>query len=152
MSEMLTFDLADFNSQLERVRGLIGRNAQSYVRTTARRLIRRFAWNAPKAPASYGASGRLRAGFWPAAVLLNIANIYTNQPNKNEGSGNDQTKTDNPSFTIVNSVPYVGLLKEGLSWADNAVQGVQSQMVKDLEKYAVDSWERRELQEDLTGE
>ena len=152
MSETLTFDLADFNAQLERVRGLIGRNASSYVRTTARRLIRRFAWNAPKAPSSFGASGRLRAGFWPAATLLNIANIYTNQPNKNEGSGNDQTRSDNPSFTIVNSVPYVGLLKEGLGWADAAVQGVQSQMAKDLDKCAEKTFEMQELQDELTGE
>jgi len=152
MSDIIKFDLEDFNRQMSQVARLVGRNGASFVRTTARRLIRRFAWNAPKAPSSYGASGRLRAGFWPAAALLNIANIYTNQPNKNEGSGNDQTRSDNPSFTIVNAVPYVGLLKEGLGWADNAVRGVESQMAKDLEKYAVDSWEKRELQEDLTGE
>lgn len=152
MSETLTFDLTDFNSQLERVRGLIGRNASSYVRTTARRLIRRFAWNAPKAPSSYGASGRLRAGFWPAAALLNIANIYTNQPNAGEGSGNDRTTESNPSFTIINAVPYVSRLKDGLKFADDAIRGVETQAARDLEKYASESWERNNLIDDLSAE
>ena len=152
MSDILKFDLADFNAQLERVRGLIGRNAGAYVRTTARRLIKRFAFNCPKAPGSFEASGRLRAGFWPAAALLNISNIYTNQPNKGEGAGEDQTRNENPSFTITNSVPYIGNLKEGLAFADDAVRGVEAQMAKDLEKYAVDSFDRRELQDELTAE
>ncbi len=152
MSETLTFNLSDFNSQLERVRGLIGRNAGSYVRTTARRVIKRFAYNCPRAPGSFAASGRLRAGFWPAAIALGITSIYTNQPNKGEGSADNRTDGDSPSFTITNAVPYIGNLKEGLAWADEAIRGVEAQMARDLEKYALDTWEMRELQEDLAGE
>jgi len=152
MSNGLKFDLTDFNAQVSRVRGCIKRNAGSYVRTTARRLIRRLAYNAPKAPGSFNASGRLRAGFWPAALLLNISNIYTGQPNRNEGSGNDQTRASKPSFTIVNSVPYIGTLKNGMMFADVAVSGVQAQMAHDLEKYARDSWAKRDLIDDLSAE
>ena len=152
MSDGLKFDMADFNAQVEKVRAMIGRNAGSYVRTTARRLIRRLAFNAPKAPGGFEASGRLRAGFWPSAALLGISNIYTKAPNKNEGAGIDQTRGNNPSFTIRNSVPYIGNLKEGMAWADVAVAGVQAQMVSDLTKYAENSWERRDLIDDLSAE
>ena len=152
MSATLTFDTDNFNRQMSGVARLVGRNGASYVRTTARRLTKRFAYNAPKAPGSFAASGRLRAGFWPAAALLGISNIYTNQPNRGEGAGDNRTDSDAPSFTITNSVPYIGNLKEGLAWADDSARGVEMQMAKDLEKYAVDSWERRDLIEDLTGE
>ncbi len=152
MSDGLRFDMVGFNAQISQVRSLIKRNGGSYVRTTARRLIRRLAFNAPKAPGSYDASGRLRAGFWPAAVLLNISNIYTKQPNRGEGSGNDQTRSGKPSFAIVNSVPYIGTLKGGMKFANTAIAGVQAQMATDLEKYARDSWEKRELIDDLSAE
>jgi hypothetical protein len=152
MSATITFDTDNFNRQMSDVARLVGRNGQSYVRTTARRLIKRFAYNAPKAPGSFAASGRLRAGFWPAAALLGISNIYTNQPNAGEGAGEDRTRDTEPSFTITNSVPYVGTLKDGLVWADEAVRGVDAQMARDLEKLAVESWERRDLIEDLQGE
>lgn len=152
MSATITFDTDNFNRQMSDVARLVGRNGASYVRTTARRLIKRFAYNAPRAPGSFAASGRLRAGFWPAAALLNISNIYTNQPNRGEGAGDNRTDSNDPSFTITNSVPYIGNLKEGLAWADDAARGVEMQMAKDLEKFAVDSWERRDLIEDLTGE
>jgi len=94
----------------------------------------------------------LRAGFWPAAAALNISNIYTDAPNKNEGSGNDQTRSNSPSFTIINSVPYIAKLKGGLAWAEEAQRRVEMQMVKDLTKYAEESWARRELIDDLFAE
>lgn len=152
MSASLKFDLADFNRQLEQVRSLIGRNARSYVRTTARRMIRRLAWNAPRALQGFPASGRLRAGFWPAAAALGITNIYTAQPDKGEGAEMDRTDDSHPSFTIVNSVPYVMTLKAGLEWAETARRGVEAQMARDLEKYAEDSWAKRDLIDDLTAE
>jgi hypothetical protein len=152
MSADIKFNMADFNRQLSAVKNLIGRNGASYVRTTARRLIRRFAWNAPIAKGGYAARGRLRAGFWPAAQLLGISNIYTSQANKDEGSGQDQTRGNSPRFTITNAVPYIGNLKGGLSWAENALNGVRAQMVKDLMKYAESSWKRNELIDDLSAE
>lgn len=152
MSETMTFDLAGFNAQVEQVRSMIGRNAGSYVRTTARRLVKRLSFNAPIAPRQYGQSGRLRAGFWPAAQLLNVSNIYTRHSNTGEGAGEDLTRNANPSFTITNSVPYVTLLKEGMDWADKAVRGVEAQMAIDLERYARDSWEKLELIDDLMAE
>ncbi len=152
MSAAVQFNMADFNRQVEQVRNLIGRNAGSFVRTTARRLIRRLAWNAPIAKGGWAARGRLRAGFWPSAQLLGISNIYTGYANKGEGAGQDQTRGSNPRFTIINSVPYIGNLKDGLRFADNALNGVRAQMVRDLQKYARDSWAKRDLIDDLSAE
>jgi len=151
MNTGLKFDMAGFNQQVSQVQRLIGRNARSYVRTTARRLIRRLAFNTPRAPSKYGASGRLRAGFWPAAIALNISNIYTRQPNKNEGRAIDRTSAGHPSFTIINSVPYLGNLKGGLKFADIAINGVRAQMIRDLEKYARESWAKRGLIDNLSA-
>ena len=152
MSAGMTFDMTDFNRQVGQVRDMIQRNGGSYVRTTARRLIRRLSWAAPHAPKKFGAAGRLRAGFWPAATALGITNIYTKQTNKGEGSASNATQGGNPTFTIINSVPYVMTLKQGTQWIENAENEVRGQMARDLEKYARDSWARRDLIEDLTGE
>lgn len=151
MSAELRFDMADFNRQVGQVRAMLHRNAGAYVRTTARRLVRRMAWAAPHAPKKFRGAGRLRAGFWPAAEKLGVTNIYTKVPNLGEGSAINNTHGDNPSFTIVNAVPYVTELKQGMQWVENAANEVRRQMARDLEKYAQDSWARRELIEDLTG-
>lgn len=152
MSAALTFDMAAFNSQVDQVRGMIQRNGRSYVRTTARRLIRRMAWAVPHASKRFPNAGRLRAGFWPAAAALGITNIYTHFPNKGEGSARDATHGDNPSFRIENAVPYVLRLKDGQEWVEKAMAEVRAQMARDLTRYAQDSWARRELIEDLTGD
>lgn len=152
MSAKLTFDMARFNSEVARVQEMLGRNAGSYVRTTARRLIRRMAWNAPKAPGYMKASGRLRAGFWPAAIALGVTNVYTGQPNKGEGEASDMTHGANPRFVITNAVPYVLRLKVGMEWVQKSVQAVEAQMARDLRKYAEDTWARRALIDDLSAE
>lgn len=152
MSTGIKFNMADFNRQMSQVRDMIHRNGRSYVRTTARRLVRRLAWAAPHAPRRFGQAGRLRAGFWPAATALGITNIYTNMPNKGEGAAVDATSGDRPSFTLINSVPYVMTLKQGTQWIENAADEVRRQMARDLVKYASESWARRELIDDLTGE
>lgn len=152
MSAAMKFDMTDFNRQVGQVRDLIHRNGRSYVRTTARRLIRRLAWAAPHAPKRFAQAGRLRAGFWPAATALGITNIYSNMPNKGEGTASDGTHNDHPSFRIVNSVPYVMTLKQGNQWIENAANEVRAQMVRDLTRYAQDTWARRELIENLSGE
>jgi len=151
MSVTVKFNTDEFNRNLERVRQLIGRNAQSYVRTTARRLVRALAYNCPRAPSNIRASGRLRAGFWPAAIALNVSNIYTPIENMGEGSAEDRTTDDKPSFKIINSVPYYqNLLRT--DWVDTAKNYVLTKAAKDLEKYAKDTWERRELIDDMTAE
>ncbi len=152
MSATLKFDMTRFNSEVARVQEMLGRNAGSYVRTTARRVIRRMAWNAPKAPGYMKASGRLRAGFWPAATALGVGNIYTPQADKGEGSARDMTHGDNPRFVIENAVPYVMRLKVGLEWVEKAIQGVEAQMERDLRKYCEDTWARRALIDDLSAE
>jgi hypothetical protein len=114
--------------------------------------VKRLAFAAPKAATNFKKAGRLRAGFWPAAVALGITNIYTNYANKNEGVAIDRTATGNPSFTIINSVPYIANLKSGLSWVDEAMTRVRMQMVRDLVKYAEKTWQRTELIEDLFEE
>jgi hypothetical protein len=151
MGARMTFDMTDFNRQVAQVRDMIQRNGGSYVRTTARRLIRRLAWAAPHAPKRFRESGRLRAGFWPAATALGITNVYTKQTNKGEGSASNATQSGNPTFTIINSVPYVMTLQQGTQWIEDAENEVRKQMARDLTKYAEDSWARRDLIEDLTG-
>ena len=151
MSAALKFDMASFNSQVSQTRQMLHRNGRSYVRTTARRLIRRLAWNAPHAPLRYGHAGRLRAGFWAAAEALSIRNIYTRAPNKGEGGAMDNTNSSNPSFTIVNAVPYIGNLKD-LAWIETAKQAVMTQMARDLTKYVQSSWSRNALIDDLSAE
>lgn len=142
-----------FNNLLAETRQMLHRNSGSYVRTTARRLVRRLAYNAPISKERSRNRGRLRAGFWPAAAALNITNIYTRYPNKNEGSAVDNTRDyTNPRFTITNSVPYIPNLRMGYQWVDEARRGVQAQMAQDLEKYVRQSWARRALVEDLTAE
>jgi len=154
LSAELKFDMAGFNSQVNQVKNMMHRNGRSYVRTTSRRLIRRLAWNAPIAKKSNVANrGRLRAGFWPAAMALGITNIYTKARNRGEGSMIDATgSASNPSFTITNSVPYLQNLRSGYYWVDRAKAAVQWQMARDLEKYAKESWARRSLIDDLSAE
>ena len=151
MSAKLKFDMSSFNRQVNQTRQMMHRNGGSYVRTTARRLIRRLAWNAPHAPLRYGHAGRLRAGFWPAAQALSIRNIYTRMPNKSEGKAINNTTSSNPSFTIVNNVPYIQNLKD-MDWVDTAKQAVMAQMARDLNKYVKSSWRRNALIDDLTAE
>lgn len=148
----MTIDTADFNAQLAKVARLIDRNAGSYVRTTARRLVKKAAWRCPRAPGSFAASGRARAGFWPAALALGLSNIYTGQPNRGEGAAIDRTASDSPSFTIENSVPYITQIPGGTGWFDEALAAVRGQMAGDLEKFAADTWATRALIEDLTGD
>lgn len=151
MKDGLNIDMADFNRQVNNVRKMLGRNAGSYVRTTARRVVRRLAFHTPKASPRFRASGRLRAGLWPAAMALNITNIYTRQGNKNEGEAIDNTRAANPSFTIINRVPYIRNLKD-MSWAQNAINAVRPQMARDLRKYASDSWRAQALADDLSAD
>lgn len=151
VSATIKFNTDEFNRNLERVRELIGRNAQSYVRTTARRLVRSLAYNCPRAPTNISMSGRLRAGFWPAAVLLGIANIYTPIRNLGEGSADDRTSESKPSFRLTNSVPYLQNL-QSMEWVNAAKRYVEMKAAQDLARYAKESWERRELIDDLTAE
>lgn len=153
MNKDLSFDVAAFNTMVSRTREMLHRNGRSYVRTTARRLVRRLAYNTPMSKENKRNKGRLRAGFWPAAQALGITNIYTRFPNKNEGGVIDNTASgSNPSFTIINSVPYMQNLRMGYQWIENAKRGVQAQMTRDLEKYVVSSWRRESLIDDLSAE
>ena len=144
MSAELKFNNAAINNQLAQVAKLMGRNGGTYVRTTSRRLIKKLAFEAPID------TGRLRAGFWPAASALSITNIYTRYPNKNEGQGIDKTKTQSPAFTIVNRVPYVLRLKRGPGWIRAAEAAIRARMVQDLRKYVQESWRRKKLIEELS--
>lgn len=146
---VLELEIGKFNDQLSRVAQMIGRNGASYVRTTARRLIKKAAFNCPIR------TGRARAGFWPAATALSIGNIYTPLGNRGEGSAENKTDSNNPAFTFRNSVPYITIIKGkngGLHWWNNAIAAVQARMAADLEKYAKKSWEREDLIEELTGD
>ena len=157
MSDGLKFDMNAFNAAIKDISRLNGRNGNYYVRTNARRMIKKLAWNCPISPRRFRGQGRARAGFWPAATALKITNIYTRFKLKGykEGSFLDNTlKTGqkNPSFTIINSVPYIlSMTHHSNQWVETAKNGVQAQMSADLIKYARDSWERRNLIDDLSA-
>jgi len=110
-----------------------------------------LAYNCPRAPTNIRGSGRLRAGFWPAAIALGVRSIYTPIENMGEGAAIDRTSDDKPSFTIINRVPYYQNLVRK-DWVDAAKSYVMGKAVKDLEKYAKDTFERRELIDDITAE
>ena len=127
----------EFNARLAKVQNqLDGLEGPAFVRMQSRRLIKKWAFLAPIK------SGRLRAGFWPAAMALQMTNIYTSYGNHNEGVGiNRTTDRKKPSMTIVNSVPYVGNAGgRGTGWWHQGLNAIQGRMNADLEKAIKKSW------------
>lgn len=133
MSATMTWDMTGFSDQLRALQAKSGRSARSMVTYWARKLVRKAAWNTPISHGGYAARGRLRAGWWPAATMLGISNIYTPLPNAGEGVAIDARASGKPSVTIGNSVPYVLRLKVGLEWWEEALTSVEAQMERELE-------------------
>ena len=129
----------DFNMKMERVREQMGRGASQFVVTVSRRLVKKWAFLAPED------TGRLRAGFWPAAKCLGITTVYSrnNHPDQGEGLGvNNSQNTKNPFVIIQNWVPYVANAGgRGTGWWHNGLNQVEAQMLKDLEKVVSGAWE-----------
>jgi hypothetical protein len=129
-------DMTSFNRQMSMLRRASGRAAGSCVRYWSRRAIKKMAWETNKAARGWKNSGRLRAGWWPAAEALGVGTVYSGSfGNKGEGSFIDNTKDPvNPSFTMTNSVSFVGYVKD--------LEANIGEGVKRLESQAQSEWER----------
>ena len=128
---------AEFNTKLMRVQNVLDKiEGPAYVRAQARRLVKKWAFLAPIK------TGRLRAGFWPAAMALQITSIYTPHPNAGEGLGiNNTYDQKRPSMTIVNAVPYVANAGgRGTSWWFQGMNAIMARMDKDLESHVERAW------------
>ena len=136
MNATLNIDLASFNRQLEMLRLANGKAGGSCVKYWARKVLRKIAWEANKAARHYKKSGRLRAGWWPAAEALNVSTVYAgSHGNAGEGSFIDATANQTaPAFTMTNFVPFIGYVK-GLE--QRLAVGVQQ-----VESQAQAEWER----------
>lgn len=129
----------EFAEKLAYIRKEMGRGADQAVTTWSRRLVKKWAFLAPEK------TGRLKAGFWPAAAALGLTTVYsTNQfPNQNEGGGILRLGGSKPSMSISNRVPYVGNAGgRGTGWWHLGVNEVMSQMEADLKKVVSGAWQR----------
>ena len=127
----------EFTTQLNNVQQRTGRRAPQIVQTNSRRLIKKWAFLAPIK------TGRLRAGFWPAAVRLQMTNIYTPHPNRGEGLGqlNLDPRAAKPFVRIVNSVPYVANAGgRGTGWWFKGIVGITERMRRDAEGAIKSDW------------
>ncbi|HUV67559.1 MAG TPA: hypothetical protein VMW24_26945, partial [Sedimentisphaerales bacterium] len=71
MSKPVRWDMKRFNKDLERTRDATHRTSKNVVVHNARRLVKMAAYKCPID------TGRARAGFWPAAIALQMTNIFT---------------------------------------------------------------------------
>ena len=126
----------EFNEKLARIQQEWGRRAPNFVLSTSRSLIKKLAFLAPIK------TGRLRAGFWPAAMAVGMtSSIYTSWPNNNEGLGVSNLSGKNPSVLIQNSVPYVGNAGgRGTSWWHDAYNQILARLENELAKEVEGAW------------
>lgn len=128
-----TLDTAGLARQLSALRERTRRGGSSMVRYWSRRLVRELAWQMPMAGSEFSHRGRLRAGWWPAANALNVVNIGTRQPNRNEGWVTVNLVGDNPSVTMANAVPFMAFVPGYPAFAQKAVNVVTATARKELE-------------------
>lgn len=127
----MEFKQREFNQKLARIVSELHKNASTYVLSKSRQLVKKWAFLAPKD------TGRLRAGFWPAANALGITTgIYTSAPNRGEGIGvNNSGAKNNPSVTIWNSVPYVANAGgAGTWWWFHGLLEIEARAQRELEE------------------
>lgn len=136
MNATMNIDTTSFNRQLEMLRRANGKAGGSCVKYWARKALRKIAFETNKASRHFIRSGRLRAGWWPAAEALNVPTVYAGaHGNAGEGSYVDATANQtNPSFTMTNSVAFIG-----------HVAGLEPRIaggIRQLESQAHAEWER----------
>lgn len=127
----------EFSATLAEVQKRNHKSAGSVVLSNSRKLVKKFAWEAPYK------TGRLRAGFWPVATALMVPTIYTPYPNKGEGRGVVKLDARNPSVTIVNSVPYVANAGgRGTGWWFKSIIGITERMKREMEQNLKANWRK----------
>jgi len=136
MQARMEIKSAEFTAKLGLIAKASKKEGSSIVLKHSRQLLNKFAWEAPKD------TGRLRAGFLPAAIALNMTSgMYTRFPNQGEGTGANNTGAKNPSVTIVNAVPYVAYAgHRGTAWWWRAMNRQLAAMDKDLKPMVRRIW------------
>lgn len=135
MSATMTWNMSEFGATMRLLHERNRRAPSSLVTFWGRKLVRKAAYGTPIAGGGFAARGRARAGWWPAALGLGVANVYTPQPNAGEGVFVDgRGAGDKASVTIGNSVPYITRMSVGLGWFGEAVAGVEAQMRNEAER------------------
>jgi len=127
----------EFSEKLRKSSSAMGREGTTYVQSQSRRLVKKWAHLAPMK------TGRLRAGFWPVAVSLQMTNIYTRYPNRGEGYGiNKSQDKRNPAVYMGNTVPYVAYAgRHGTSWWYAGINAIMARMEKDVENHVRKAWD-----------
>lgn len=135
LEAQMELKLAEFTAELARIQTEWGKQADEFVLKSARKLVKKWAFLAPIK------TGRLRAGFWPAAIAMGVTNIYTSFENAGEGFCVLNLDTANPTITIVNSVPYVSNAgHRGQGWWFEGLAEVQGDLQGDLEDAIKAGW------------
>lgn len=108
MTATIKINTDSFMEQLRRLQIASGRAGGSMVRYWSRKLLKKMAWDTRRAARRFPNSGRLRAGWYPAAAAIGVSTVYAGSaPNKGEGSCIDGSKsTLAPRITMTNSVPF----------------------------------------------
>lgn len=134
--QVMHWKLDAFNAQLKEVAKRTNKSARSIVGTNSRRLLRKFSYKCPIL------TGRARAGFWPAAIALNMTSLNTPYPNHGEGRGivkmYDRYR---PSVLIGNRVPYIhNAGGRGLGWWLSSINLIMARMEKDITTAVPRQW------------
>lgn len=133
----MDFRWKEFMTKMDVVRRAMKEDGEKFIRMNARRLVKKWAYLAPIK------TGRLRAGFWPAAISLGMNTVYTPLPNQGEGIGVANLKAANPHVRIANTVPYVANAgNRGTSWWWAGLRAVEVRMREDLDKYVRGTWNK----------
>ena len=116
--------------------------ARSTVQLWGKRTVKKVAYKTFRASEHYRNSGRLRAGWLPAAIALNAGGVYSGTfRNKGEGGCLDLSNDpQNPTIVIWNSVPfwpYVKGLQESLQQGiDELVARAQRELEGDFSRFS----------------
>lgn len=127
MTKGIEWDLRGFFREWKRVRGASDRAGANFVRFQAKQLTRALSWFTPIAPffAKGGpvlARGRARSGWWAAASGLGLTTVYSQYPDKGEGSIQDGSSNIlNPRIVLTNAVPYINEIVGHGNWPQTAL-------------------------------
>jgi len=123
----IEWNMRSFFAQWKRMKGRSDRAGSSFVRFQAKMLGRALAWFTPIAPFRHRGRvvvgrGRARAGWWAAVSGLGGTTVYTNFPDRGEGSLVDGSmNVSNPRIVMTNGVPYITKIVGHGDWPQKAL-------------------------------
>ena len=140
----LTFQLntSKLAAQLAALRADGMHAATSTCQLWGKRTVKKLGWKTAKAAEHYRNSGRLRAGWLPAAITLNAGGVYSGTyRNHGEGGCLDLSRDpQNPTIVMWNSVafwPHVKGLMESLQQGiDELTARAQRELEGDFARFS----------------